>query len=76
MSLTRHQQAVLTYIIEFQRELRYSPSLADIASAFDRSKTAAEKAVSLLAKYGCIERGPNGQILFPIKTHKFPVFSM
>ena len=63
MTLTPHQRTVLNYIGEFQRKRGYSPSLADLATAFGvRSKNAVAKVVNVLAREGYIEKDPKGRI--------------
>lgn len=39
-ALTKHQRAVLDFIVEFLRTRRYSPSLEEIAAHFGRASTA------------------------------------
>ena len=53
MSLTPHQRTVLNYIGEFQHKRGYSPSLSDLAMAFNvRSKNAVAKVVNAKAMFG------------------------
>lgn len=63
MSLTPHQRTVLTYVREFQHKRGYSPSLADLALAFDvRSKNAIAKVVNALVREKHLEKDPKGRI--------------
>ena len=63
MTLTPHQRTVLNYIVEFQHKRGYSPSLADLALAFDvRSKNAVAKVINALVREGQIEKDPRGRI--------------
>lgn len=63
MTLTAHQRTVLTYIREFQTKRGYSPSLADLATAFGvRSKNAVAKVVKALVREGHIQKDPKGRI--------------
>jgi len=62
-SLTPHQRTVLTFIREFQAKRGYSPSLADLATAFGvRSKNAIAKVVNVLTKQGHLDKDPRGRI--------------
>lgn len=61
--LTKHQQGVLEYIREFQQKKGYSPSLADLAVAFEvKSKNAVAKVVNVLEKARKITKDPKGRI--------------
>jgi repressor LexA len=63
MPLTPHQRTVLNYISEFQHKRGYSPSLSDLAIAFDvRSKNAVAKVVNALVREKQIEKDPKGRI--------------
>jgi repressor LexA len=63
MSLTSHQRTVLSFIREFQHKRGYSPSLADLATAFGvKSKNAIAKVVSVLTREGHLEKDPKGRI--------------
>jgi repressor LexA len=63
MTMTEHQQSVLTYIRDFQRKRGYSPSLADLALAFGvRSKNAIAKVVNALERQNAITKDPKGRI--------------
>ncbi len=63
MSLTPHQRTVLSYIREFQLKRGYSPSLADLATAFGvKSKNAIAKVVGALTREGHLEKDPKGRI--------------
>lgn len=61
--LTKHQSHVLDYIREFQQKKGYSPSLADLAVAFEvKSKNAVAKVVNVLEKARKITKDPKGRI--------------
>lgn len=61
--LTKHQGNVLEYIREFQQKKGYSPSLADLAQAFEvKSKNAVAKVVNVLEKARKITKDPKGRI--------------
>lgn len=61
--LTPHQEAVLQRIREFQVKRGYSPSLADLAIAFDvRSKNAIAKVVNVLVLKRKLQKDPKGRI--------------
>ncbi len=61
--LTKHQNNVLEYIREFQQKKGYSPSLADLAEAFEvKSKNAVAKVVNVLEKTKNITKDPKGRI--------------
>lgn len=63
MTLTPHQRTVLNYISEFQQKRGYSPSLSDLALAFDvRSKNAVAKVVNALVREKHLEKDPKGRI--------------
>ena len=63
MSLTPHQRTVLNYIGEFQHKRGYSPSLSDLAMAFNvRSKNAVAKVVNALVREKYLEKDPKGRI--------------
>lgn len=63
MTLTPHQRTVLNYISEFQQKRGYSPSLSDLALAFDvRSKNAVAKVVNALVRERHLEKDPKGRI--------------
>ena len=63
MTLTPHQRTVLNYISEFQQKRGYSPSLSDLAVAFDvRSKNAVAKVVNALVREKHLEKDPKGRI--------------
>lgn len=63
MTLTPHQRTVLNYISEFQHKRGYSPSLSDLALAFDvRSKNAVAKVVNALVREKHLEKDPKGRI--------------
>lgn len=63
MSLTPHQRTVLNFIREFQHKRGYSPSLADLALAFDvRSKNAVAKVVNALVRERHLDKDPKGRI--------------
>lgn len=63
MALTDHQKTVLHYIEEFQQKHGYSPSLADLAKAFNvKSKNAIAKVVKILVREGHLEKDPRGRI--------------
>jgi len=71
MTLTPHQRTVLNYIGEFQRKRGYSPSLADLATAFGvRSKNAVAKVVNVLTREGYIDKDPKGRIKIMEITEK------
>jgi len=62
-TLTPHQRTVLNYIREFQQKRGYSPSLSDLAIAFDvRSKNAVAKVVNVLTREKFLEKDPKGRI--------------
>lgn len=62
-TLTKHQSNVLEYIREFQQKKGYSPSLADLAEAFEvKSKNAVAKVVNVLEKTKKITKDPKGRI--------------
>ena len=61
MSLTPHQRTVLNYITEFQSKREYSPSLADLATAFGvSSKNSIAKVINTLVSGGFLEKDPKG----------------
>ncbi|MCK5017679.1 MAG: repressor LexA [Candidatus Peribacteraceae bacterium] len=63
MTLTPHQRTVLNYIREFQQKRGYSPSLSDLAVAFDvRSKNAVAKVVNALVRESHLHKDPKGRI--------------
>ena len=63
MTLTKHQQAVLDHIRDFQVKRGYSPSLADLAIAFGvSSKNAVAKVVSALVIKRHLQKDPKGRI--------------
>ncbi len=63
MSLTPHQRTVLNYITEFQSKRGYSPSLADLATAFGvSSKNSIAKVVNTLVNAKFLEKDPKGRI--------------
>jgi repressor LexA len=63
MTLTPHQRTVLNYIREFQQKRGYSPSLSDLAIAFDvRSKNAVAKVVNALVREEHLAKDPKGRI--------------
>lgn len=62
-TLTTHQRTVLSFIRDFQAKHGYSPSLADLATAFGvKSKNAIAKVVNVLQKSGDLEKDPKGRI--------------
>ncbi len=64
-TLTAHQRTVLTFIREFQQKHGYSPSLADLATAFGvKSKNAIAKVVNALSRAGQVDKDPKGRIKF------------
>lgn len=69
MSLTPHQRTVLNYITEFQSKREYSPSLADLATAFGvSSKNSIAKVVNTLVSGGFLEKDPKGRIKIIAQT--------
>ena len=63
MSLTPHQRTVLNYITEFQSKRGYSPSLADLATAFGvSSKNSIAKVINTLVNAKFLEKDPKGRI--------------
>lgn len=63
MTLTPHQRTTLNYIHEFQRKHGYSPSLADLATAFGvKSKNAIAKVVNALVREKHLKKDPKGRI--------------
>jgi SOS regulatory protein LexA len=61
--LTSHQQKMLEYIKEFQQKHGYSPSLSDLASAFNvKSKNAVAKVVNALFRSGRVQKDPKGRL--------------
>lgn len=61
--LTKHQTSVLEHIREFQQKKGYSPSLSDLASAFNvKSKNAVAKVVNVLERARKITKDPKGRI--------------
>lgn len=66
MELTDREQEVLTFITGHIEDRRYSPSLVEIADAFDITKSGAAAHVRALIGKGALRREKGARSLVPV----------